>query len=106
MRDPAMQWRAMKSAPKDGSRIIAVIRGGEQGNADIDVVRWAMPPNAVDKCWVSTDSSHDCAIMYEDWEVQHWMPLPGTMPGVRTPDMASTLPAFPKDGEEIGGSGI
>ena len=106
MRDPAMQWRAMKSAPKDGSRIIAVIRGGEQGNADIDVVRWTRPRNAVDDCWVSTDSTHDCAIMYEDWEVQHWMPLPVTMPGVRTPDMASTLPEFPKDGQEIGGSGI
>ena len=32
--------------------------------------------------------------------------LPGGMPGVRTPDMASTLPAFPREGQEIGGSGI
>ena len=101
-----MKWRSMKSAPKDGSRIIVVIRGGEQGGADLDVVRWARPRKAVDDCWVSTDSSHDCPIAYENWEVMNWMPLPRTMPGVRTPDMASKLPDFPRDGQEIGGSGI
>ena len=106
MQDESMQWRSMASAPKDGSRVIVVIRGGEQGTADIDVVRWMRPRNAPDCCWVSTDSTHDCAIVYEDWEVVHWMPLPLTMPGVKTPNMASKLPDFPRDGQEIGGSGI
>ena len=106
MADEAMRWHKTASAPRDGSRILAVIRGGEQGSADVDVVRWPRPRNAADPCWTSTDSSADCAIVYEEWEVTHWMPLPGHMPGVRSPDMASTLPAFPHEGEEIGGSGI
>ena len=36
------QWRRIASAPKDGSRILAVIRGTEQGPADVDVVRWTL----------------------------------------------------------------
>jgi hypothetical protein len=106
MQDESMQWRSMKSAPKDGTPILVVIRGTEQGTAAVDVVRWTKPRCAPDTCWVSTDSSHDCAIVYEDWEVANWMPLPGSMPGVRTPDMASRLPDFPRNNEEIGGSGI
>lgn len=102
----ARQWRKMASAPKDGSRILAVIRASEQGPSDVDVVRWARPGRAAEDCWMSTDSSHDCAIIYEDWELAFWMPLPSTMPAVKTPDLAASLPDFPKDGEEIGGSGI
>ena len=105
MADDAPRWRPMITAPKDGTRIIVVIRQSEQGPADIDVVRWAQARRFGDPCWMSTDSSHDCAIMYEDWEVANWMPLPSTMPSVRTPDMALRLPALPS-GEEIGGSGI
>ena len=100
------KWRKMASAPKDGSRIIVVIRASEQGPADVDVVRWDKPRRATDECWVSSDSSADCAIIYEEWEVAFWMPLPSSMPTVKTPDMASRLPDFPRDGQEIGGSGI
>lgn len=100
------QWRKMVSAPKDGSRIIVVIRANEQGPADIDIVRWSRPRRSADECWTSTDSSADCPIMYEDWEVAWWMPLPSSMPEVRVPGMAARLPDFPRDGQEIGGSGI
>ena len=106
MADDAPRWRPMITAPKDGTRIIVVIRQSEQGPADIDVVRWAQARRSGELCWTSTDSSHDCAIMYDDWEVANWMPLPSTMPSVRTPDMAARLPAVPRLGEEIGGSGI
>lgn len=105
MVDDAPRWRPMITAPKDGTRIIVVIRQSEQGSADIDVVRWAQARRSGEPRWTSTDSSHDCAIMYEDWEVSNWMPLPSTMPSVRTPDMATRLPAVPRN-EEIGGSGI
>lgn len=100
------RWRPMASAPKDGSRIIVIIRSSEQGPADVDVVRWTRPRRAAEECWTSTDSSHDCAIVYDEWEVAHWMPLPSSMPGVRTVGMAAQLPDFPRDGQEIGGSGI
>lgn len=100
------EWRRMAKAPKDGTRIIAIIRQSEQGAADVDVVRWSHCRQRADECWMSADSSFDCPISYEDWEVAFWMPLPSTMPAMRTPGMASKLPAFPHDGEEIGGSGI
>ncbi len=104
--DETGQWRTMAGAPKDGSRLLVVIRASEQGAADVDVVRWEKPKRAAEPCWMSTDSSHDCAIVYDDWEVVFWMPLPSSMPGVRTPGMAARLPEFPRDGQEIGGSGI
>ena len=97
------QWRSMASAPKDGSRILAVIRASEQGAADVDVVRWQTNKRAADPCWTSTDSSHDCAIIYDDWEVAFWMPLPSSMPPVRRPGLAASLPEVPK---ECFGSGI
>ena len=100
------EWRTMASAPRDGSRLLVVIRASEQGAADVDVVRWAKSRRSVEPCWTSTDSSHDCPIVYDDWEVAFWMPLPSSMPAVRTPGMASQLPEFPRDGQEIGGSGI
>lgn len=102
-----MSWRPMKSAPKDGSSILVVIRASEQGPSDVDVVRWTHPSrNRADDCWISTDSSHDCPIVYEDWEVAYWMPLPSTIAPVRTPDLATRVPRIPKADEEIGGSGI
>lgn len=106
MANDAPGWRPMASAPKDGTRIIVVIKSSDQGGSEVDVVRWSQPRRGADACWTSTDSSHDCPIMYDDREVAHWTPLPSTMPGIRTPDMASRLPAFPRDGQEIGGSGI
>ncbi len=98
-------WKPMSGAPKDGTRILVVIRGSEQGPADVDVVRWTRPKRAAEDCWVSTDSSADCAIIYEDWEVAFWMPLPPTIAPVRSPGLAALLPDFPPD-QEIGGSGI
>ena len=100
------EWRKMATAPKDGSRVLVVIRASEQGPADVDVVRWTRPRRAPDECWVSTDSSADCAIVYEDWEVAFWMPLPSSIAPVKTPGLAAQLPDFPRDGLEIGGSGI
>ena len=100
------QWHRMASAPKDGSRILVVIRASEQGSADVDVVRWTRHKRDVEPCWVSTDSSHDAAIAYEEWEVAFWMPLPSSVAPVRTPGLAAQLPEFPRDGLEIGGSGI
>lgn len=101
-----MAWRPMTSAPKDGTRIIVVIRASEQGPADVDVVRWAKTKGMGEACWTSTDSSYDCAVVYEDWEVANWMPLPSSMPPVKTPGLASRLPEFPQAGPETDGSGI
>ncbi len=99
-------WQRMASAPKDGSRILASIRSTEQGPTEVDVVRWSKPNRANDPCWTSTDSSYDCAIMYEDWELAFWMPLPSGLPIVKTPGLAARLPAAPETSDEFDGSGI
>jgi hypothetical protein len=101
----ALTWHSMAKAPKDGSRILVSIRSTEQGPAEVDVVRWSKPRKDEDFCWMSTDSSHDCPIAYENWELSSWMPLPSWMPPVRMPGLASQLPAAPKF-EESAGSGI
>jgi hypothetical protein len=99
-------WRRMATAPKDGSRILVSIRSTEQGPAEVDVVRWSKPKRDPDACWMSTDSSADCSIVYEAWELAFWMPLPTGMPPVRTPGLAAQLPPAPKADEELDGSGI
>jgi hypothetical protein len=96
------QWRPIESAPKDGTRIIVVIRASEQGTSDVDVVRWAKPKSHSEYCWVATDSDLSFAVIYDDWEVSHWMPLPSWASPFRTPDIASRLPE-PPEGD---GSGI
>ena len=98
-------WRRMASAPKDGSRILVSIRSTEQGPAEVDVVRWSKTKRAADACWISTDSSAECAIAYEAWEVAYWMPLPSGIAPVRTPGLVSQLPPAPK-ADELDGSGI
>jgi hypothetical protein len=106
MADAAVvQWQNMAKAPKDGSRILASIRSTEQGPAEVDVVRWTKSKTLDDFCWMSTDSSHDCPIAYEEWELAFWMPLPSWVPAVRTPGLAAQLPAVPKS-DEKDGSGI
>ena len=100
------EWQRMAKAPKDGTRILVSIRSTEQGSAEVDVVRWTKPRRASDPCWTSTDSSHDCTIMYEDWELTYWMPLPTGMPVVKTPGLAARLPSPPEASDEFDGSGI
>jgi hypothetical protein len=96
------QWRPMTTAPKDGTRIIVVIRASEQGSSDIDVVRWAKPKSHGEYCWTSVDSDQNCAVIYDEWEVAHWMPLPAWSPPFKTPGLAAKLPE-PPEGD---GSGI
>ncbi|MGP0061888.1 MAG: hypothetical protein ACLPID_21705 [Beijerinckiaceae bacterium] len=97
------QWRPMATAPKDGTRIIVLTRATEQGPSDVDVVRWTKPPNLGDYCWTATDSDHSCTIIYDNWEVAYWMPMPSGMAPYKTPHLASKLPPPP---EEEDGSGI
>ena len=99
------EWRPIESAPRDGSRILVVIRPTEQGPGEIDVARWARPLRAVDKCWIAADSDPACQIVYADTEVLFWMPMPAQAPQSRSAVLASELPA-PPDISEMEGSGI
>lgn len=102
----ALSWQPIAKAPKDGSRILVTIHSTEQGDTEVDVVRWTKSPRDDEFCWMSTDSSFDCPVMYENWELTFWMPLPSWFPNVKAPGMASQLPAAPGPGDELDGSGI
>ena len=98
-------WEPIDSAPRDGSRILVVIRATEQGPGEIDVARWARPQRFGEKCWIAADSDPSCQIVYADSEVLFWMPLPAHAPQTRSAVLASKLPA-PPDLSEMEGSGI
>ncbi|MDR3463504.1 MAG: hypothetical protein P4L76_14425 [Beijerinckiaceae bacterium] len=101
-----LTWQPMATAPKDGTRILATVRPTEQGPTEVDVVRWNKPRLDDDFCWMATDSSHDCPIVYENWELSHWMPLPSGIPDVKTPGFVAQLPVVPRSDDELDGSGI
>jgi hypothetical protein len=96
------QWQPMSKAPKDGTRIIVVTRATEQGPPDVDVVRWVKPKSHGEFCWVSTDSDRESVLIYDEWEVANWMPLPSWSPPYKTAGLAARLPGPP----EAEGSGI
>ena len=98
-------WQPIESAPRDGSRILVVIRPSEQGPGEVDVARWARPLRTTEKCWIAADSDVACQIVYADSEVLFWMPMPSHAPPTRSAVLASALPA-PPDISEMEGSGI
>ena len=95
------QWQKMADAPRDGTRVLVLIRASEQGPAEVDVARWSWADNMGEEGWIASDSDHDCIFTYAEAELMAWMPLPSVMPKLRTP----YLGPIPTD-EEIGGSGI
>jgi hypothetical protein len=98
------EWMPIASAPKDGTLVLVAIRESEQGPAQVDVARWAKPARGKEKCWVSADSTPDCAIIYAEGELAFWMPLPTNMPRLASGAIASSkLPQVP---DEMEGSGI
>lgn len=94
------RWRPMRSAPKDGSRVLVTVRAAEQGEAEVDVAYWTRGDTGGPEGWRAADSHPGCVIAYADTELKCWMPLPG----------AATPPRMPAPfaGEEIevDGSGI
>ena len=100
----AEPWRPMRSAPKDGSRVLVTVCSAEQGEAEVDVAYWTRGDTGGPEGWRSADSHPGCVIAYADPELKCWMPLPNAAPGAAA---APRRPA-PFRGEEIevDGSGI
>ena len=104
--DKVTDWRAMREAPRDGSRILATVRASEQGPAEVDVVRWAAPRGAFEPEWIATDSDPACLVTYGDDELVAWMPIPSpTLPSAAA-ETSWPQPANERDFDEESGSGI
>jgi hypothetical protein len=94
-------WRSMRTAPRDGTRILVTVRESEQGAAEVDVVKWAASDRDAEYGWIATDSDPEARVVYGDGELAAWMPLPSA---VRRSG-ARPAPA-PYAGEEMDGSAI
>jgi hypothetical protein len=95
------EWRSMRTAPRDGTRILVTVRESEQGAAEVDVVKWASPDPDSEYGWLATDSDPEAKIVYGEPELAAWMPLPSAVSrGAPRPALA------PYTGEEMDGSAI
>jgi hypothetical protein len=99
------EWKNMASAPRDGTRVLVEIRATEQGEAEVDLVRWAKPERDDEERWVSAESDPGMAIFYADAELSGWMPLPTPLPKLRT-RRVEPAPRNRSDRLEGEGSGI
>lgn len=101
-------WQPMRSAQRDGNRILVTLRASEQGPAEVDTVRWTVPRNGSEKCWVATDSDPQCPVTYEDDELLAWMPMPTPQSSrpANDPGFSWPEPARESDFQEEAGSGI
>ncbi|MCB1502617.1 MAG: hypothetical protein KDK07_23050 [Bauldia sp.] len=95
------EWRSMRTAPRDGTRILVTVRASEQGAAEVDVVKWAKAGADGDSGWLATDSDPEARIVYGDGELAAWMPMPAAISG-----RAGRPALVPYAGEEMDGSAI
>ena len=95
------RWRHMRTAPRDGSRILVTIRPSEQGPGAVDLAYWSKGDRFTEGGWHSSDSSPGLIIEYAEPELKCWMPLPAA-------DVdRMTVPAWDgRDDDELDGSGI
>ncbi len=102
MNEPEItDWRSMRTAPKDGTRILVTVRASEQGAAEVDVVKWAKADRQAEDGWIATDSDPEARVIYAEGELAAWMPLPAA-----EPRRGARPPLAPYTGEEMDGSAI
>lgn len=96
-------WLPMATARRDGERILVTVRGGEQGPAEVDTVRFQAIRGSTERGWVATDIGPEGLVAYDEDELLAWMPWP--QPTAHS--TALDLPAPADEAEfEGGGSGI
>jgi len=78
----AVDWRAMETAPRDGSRFLAVVHRSEQWPAEVELVRWGTPRHEAEACWHTADSGPSSTVVFSEGELACWMPLPRPPAGV------------------------
>lgn len=100
--DEPDRWRHMRSAPRDGSRILVTIRPSEQGPGTVDLAYWSNGDQFSGDGWRSSDSTPGRIIEYAETELKCWMPLPTA----NLDRMTLPSPWEGEDSQELDGSGI
>jgi hypothetical protein len=98
------KWASMKTAPRDGTLVLARVRATEQGPAEVDMVRWARSARSGEENWVANDSDPYARVVYAESELACWLPLPTQLPKLRSERAAVARPA--PDVDESDGGGI
>lgn len=96
------RWRHMRTAPRDGNRILVTIRPSEQGPGAVDLVYWSKGDQYGAESWRSSDSAPGRIIEYVESELKCWMP----MPSADVSPIAALEAWTGKDEKELDGSGI
>lgn len=96
-------WLPMATARRDGERILVTVRGGEQGPAEVDTVRYQTTRGSAERSWVATDTGQEALVTYDEDELVAWMPWP--QPTAHSPALDLPAPADAADFEDAG-SGI
>ncbi len=73
-------WRDIADAPRDGSRILVVVHATEQWPAEVELVRWGIPPHGADAGWYAADGGANNPLLFSEGELRCWMPLPEPPP--------------------------
>ena len=101
------KWAPMKTAPRDGSLVLARVRASEQGPAEIDAVRWSVSARSGEEGWVANDSDPFARVAYGEGELSGWSPLPTQLPRLRSERIAAGDPPPVSDTpDEADGGGI
>ena len=100
--DEPDHWRHMRTAPRDGSRILITIRQTEQGPGAVDLAYWSNGDQFGGEGWRSSDSMPGRIIEYAEPELKCWMPLPSA----NLAHMTLPSPWQGEDAQELDGSGI
>ncbi|MNE24946.1 hypothetical protein D3C80_1182580 [compost metagenome] len=91
----------MRTAPKDGSRILVTIYPSEQGPGAVDLAYWSKSDQFAKGGWRSSDSAPGLIIGYAQPELKCWMPMPAAELD------QITVPAWQgQSDDELDGSGI
>jgi hypothetical protein len=96
------RWRDMRSAPRDGSRILVTIRSSEQGPGAVDLAYWSKGDPFGSEAWRAADSTPGRIIEYAEPELKCWMP----MPSANLDRLILPSPWEGEDARELDGSGI
>ena len=72
-----MEWQPTKSAPRDGTRILAFV----PHIGEIIIVQWGFAePGGEERQWTTDSEGPGYSSGFEDNEIAAWMPLPQPPP--------------------------